>query len=408
MKIQTLNDVETEGKTVLMRADFNSPIDPATGEITDSTRIRGHVETVNDLADAKLVILAHQGRPGDSDFVTLEQHAEILNGLVKQDVSYMPDILGPAAKAAIRDISEGEVLVLENVRFFSEEVLNRPPEVQKETMLVKSLAPLCDLFVNDAFAAVHRSQPSIVGFPMVMPSVAGRLMQKEIEVLEKVLEGDRRPQIFVLGGAKFNGTVGLIKHVLEHNIADKVLVSGVIGNLFLMGRGYDLGKSREFIEENAPHKLTDDVKALIAEYGNRIETPVDVAVDVDGGRVEHTVNDLPDEHQIFDIGEGTIAIQSREIRNAGTIVANGPPGKFENPEFELGTKSLLSAMAGTRGHTVIGGGHIIAAAAKYHIADGIYYVSTGGGAMMEFLSGKELPALTALKMAAERQRQLRS
>ncbi|MEA1943728.1 MAG: phosphoglycerate kinase [Euryarchaeota archaeon] len=404
MKIHTLDDIETSGKTVLMRADLNSPIDPATGEITDSTRIRGHVETVNDLVDAKLVILAHQGRPGDSDFVTLEQHAEILNELVRQDVKYMPDIFGPAAKTAIKDLSEGEVLVLENVRFFSEEVLNRPAEVQKETLLVKSLAPLCDVFVNDAFAAVHRSQPSIVGFPMVMPSVAGRLMQREIEILEKVLEGDGRPQIFVLGGAKFNGTVELIKHVLEHDIADKVLVSGVVGNLFLMGRGYELGKSSDFIEQNAPHKMIDDVKALIADYSRRIETPVDVAVDVDGMRVEHTVNDFPDEHQIFDIGEGTIAIQSREIKNAGTIVANGPPGRFEDSKFELGTKSLLSAMAETGGHTVIGGGHIIAAAAKYQALDGIYYISTGGGAMLEFLAGKELPALTVLKMAAERQR----
>ncbi|MFQ6119407.1 MAG: phosphoglycerate kinase [Methanosarcinales archaeon] len=397
MNIKTLDDVETKGKTVLLRVDFNSPVDPVTKKITDITRIKRHVETIKDLEDSKLVILAHQGRPGDLDFITLEQHAKILSGIVPQEVQYIPDIFGPAAKDKIKDLKEGEVLLLENTRFFAEEILNRPAEVQKDTALVKNLAPLADLYVNDAFAAAHRSQPSIVGFPMVLPSVAGRLMQKELEVLGAVMKGDEKPEIFVIGGAKFKDAVELIKYVLENDIADQVLLTGIVGNLFLLGRGVDLGESKNLIEQSAPSGLMDEVRRLIQDHGRRIETPVDVAVNVDGERVEHTLNRLPDDHQILDIGEGTIAIVCREIRNAGTVVANGPPGKFEDSKFEYGTKKILQAIAETSGRSVIGGGHIVAEAVKYGLDDKIDYISTGGGAMIQLLSGKELPAIRALE-----------
>lgn len=403
MNVNTIDDIETKGKRVLLRVDFNSPINPDTKKITDSTRIRAPLQTINDLADSKLVIMAHQGRPGSDDFVTLEEHAQILASLVDRNVKYVSDLFGPAAKAEIESMKVGDIILLENTRLYSEEMLKGTPEVLKDTTIVKKLAPLFDAFVNDAFAAVHRSQPSLVGFTAILPSAAGRLMQKEIEMLDSVITGNNKPEIFIIGGAKFEDAVDLVRHVLTEDIADKVLLSGVVGNLFLLGRGMEIGGSEDMIYKNADQELIDKVKKLVADFGRRIETPVDVAVDVDGGRVEHTVNDLPDVHRILDIGGGTIAIQCREIMNAGTIVVNGPPGLFENPNFEEGTKTIFEALAKTKGRVIIGGGHAVAAASKYNVADKVSYISTGGGAMIEYLSGKKMPALEALENAKKRE-----
>lgn len=403
MNVNTIDDIETKGKRVLLRVDFNSPINPDTKKITDSTRIRAPLQTINDLADSKLVIMAHQGRPGSDDFVTLEEHAQILASLVDKNVKYVSDLFGPAAKAEIESMKVGDIILLENTRLYSEEMLKGTPEVLKDTTIVKTLAPLFDIFVNDAFAAVHRSQPSLVGFTPLLPSAAGRLMQKEIEMLDSVITGNNKPEIFIIGGAKFEDAVDLIRHVLKENIADKVLLSGVVGNLFLLGRGIEIGGSEDMIYKNADQKLIDKVKQLIVDFGRRIETPVDVAVEIDGGRVEHTVNDLPDVHRILDIGGGTIAIQCREIMNAGTIVVNGPPGLFENPNFEEGTKTIFEALAKTKARVIIGGGHAVAAASKYNVADKVSYISTGGGAMIEYLSGKKMPALEALENAKKRE-----
>lgn len=402
MNINTIDDIETKGKTVLLRVDFNSPIDPVTRKITDTTRIRGPLQTINDLAGSRLVIMTHQGRPGSDDFTTLEEHAQILASIVDRKVKYVPDLFGPTAIAQIKSMKVGDIILLENTRLYSEEMLKDAPEVLKDTVIVKSLAPLFDAFVNDAFAAVHRSQTSLVGFTPLLPSAAGRLMQKEIEVLDSVITGKTKPEIFVIGGAKFEDAIDLIHHVLKENIADKVLLSGVVGNLFLMGRGMQIGGSEDIIYKNADQKLIDDVKKLVADFGRRIETPVDVAVEVDGARVEHTVNELPDVHRILDIGGGTIAIQCREIMNAGTIVVNGPPGMFENPNFEHGTKAIFETLAMTKGRVIIGGGHAVAAAAKYGITDKVSYISTGGGAMIEYLSGKKMPVLEALENAKAR------
>ena len=403
MNVNTIDDIETKGKSVLLRVDFNSPIDSVTKKITDSTRIRAPLQTIKDLADSKLVILAHQGRPGSDDFVTLEEHAQILAALIDRNVKYVPDLFGPSAIAEIESMNMGDIILLENTRLYSEEMLNDTPEVLKDTTIVKKLAPLFDAFVNDAFAAVHRSQTSLVGFTTLLPSAAGRLIQKEIEVLDSVITGKNKPEIFILGGAKFEDAVDLIRHVLEENIADKVLLSGVVGNLFLMGRGMQIGGSEDIIYKNADQKLIDDVKKLVADFGRRIETPVDVALEVDGARVEHTVNTLPDVHRILDIGGGTIAIQCREIMDAGTIVVNGPPGMFENPNFEKGTKTIFEALAKTKGRVIIGGGHAVAAAEKYNVADKVSYISTGGGAMIEYLSGKKMPVLEALENAKKRE-----
>ena len=244
-KLLTLDDVALEGKTVLVRVDFNSPVDPETKKILDYTRIKRHGETtIKELAEkgAKVVVLAHQGRKGDPDFIPLKQHAEILGKVLGKPVKYVDDVFGEKAKNAIKSLKNGEILVLENVRTFDGETKKGTPEEHAETEFVKNLAPLADLFVNDAFAAAHRAHVSIVGFTAVLPSAAGRIMERELKSLSRVLENPEKPCVFVLGGAKADDSLEISRYVLSNNIADYVLTGGVVGHVFLAAKGVNLGK----------------------------------------------------------------------------------------------------------------------------------------------------------------------
>jgi phosphoglycerate kinase len=246
-KFLTLDDVKVKGKVVLVRVDFNSAIDPGTKKILEDARIRAHAETtIRELADkgAKVVILAHQGRKGDPDFIPLRQHSEILGKILKKPVKYVDDLYGEKAKNAIKSLKSGEILVLENVRTFAGETRDGTPEEHGKTELVRNLAPLADLFVNDAFAAAHRAHASIVGFTAALPSVAGRIMERELKSLSKVLENPEKPCIFILGGAKADDSLEISKYVLDKEIANHVLTGGVVGQVFLAANGIDLGKPK--------------------------------------------------------------------------------------------------------------------------------------------------------------------
>jgi phosphoglycerate kinase len=405
-KILTLDDIKVKDKVVILRVDFNSPIDPKTQKILEDTRIRAHAETtIKELAEkgAKTVILAHQGRKGDPDFIPLRQHAEILARILKRPVQYVDDLHGEKAKNAIKNLKTGEILVLENVRTFPTETKDATPEEHAKTDLIKNLAPLADFFVNDAFAAAHRAHASIIGFTTVLPSTAGRIMEKELKSLSKVLENPQKPCVFILGGAKADDSLEISKYVLDKKIANYVLTGGVVGQIFLVARKLDLGKpNMEFLKKNELMNLVPGIEELMHKYKDNIKTPQDVAIDMNGKRKEIPVKELPADHSIFDIGTETINNYAKIIRKAKSIVISGPMGKYEDEKFKHGTKSVLEEIAHTQAFSLAGGGHTIAAIELFNLTDKISYISTAGGALTEFLMGKKLPGVIALEEAAKR------
>ncbi|MFW6110646.1 MAG: phosphoglycerate kinase [Thermoproteota archaeon] len=405
--LMTLDDVQIEGKTILVRVDFNSPIDEGTKKILDETRIRTHGEaTIQELVDrdAKTVILAHQGRPGSPDFIPLREHAEILGRVLGQPVNFVDDIFGEKAQRAIKKLEPGEVLVLDNVRGFSKERTEGTPEKHAQTEMVQNLVPLADLFVNDAFAAAHRGHVSIIGFTAVLPSVAGRVVERELKSLSRVLENPEKPCVFMLGGAKADDALEISKYVLDNNIADYVLTGGVAGHVFLVAKDFNLGKpNMKYLKEKNLLDFVSGIKNLIEKYPESIKVPIDVAVERNGARKEISVDDLPTQYSILDIGSKTVDHYTSIIQKARSIVVSGPVGVYENKEFLFGTKKLFGKVADSTAFSLAGGGHTVAALKEFGLSDEISYISTAGGALMEFLMGKKLPAIAALEKAAARE-----
>lgn len=410
--IHTLDDFDVHGKVVLCRVDINSPLDPATGGLRDTTRIRGCVPTVRELADAgaRLVLLAHQG--GDleyQNYASTEPHAAVLGELLERPVRFIDDVCGPAARDAIKRLTDGEVLLLDNVRFVGEELtlfetkLNLSPAQQAKTLLVRKLAPLGDLFVCDAFAAVHRSQPSLVGFEEVLPSAMGRLFEREYEALSHLRENPDRPCVFVLGGTKVDDAFLMMRSVLHDGVVDTVLTGGLVGQIMLIAMGVDIGApSSDFIRSKNLWQWVESSRELLADYAAKIIVPSDFAYVRDGQRSELTRGDLPTGELLLDIGHATVESYRATIDAAGTVFVNGPLGVFERSETAYGTREIWEAMADSKAYAALGGGDSITAMNKFGLAERFDYVSTAGGGMVRFLSGEELPVVTALKAAAAR------
>ncbi len=404
-KYKTLDDFDVKNKVVLVRVDFNSEIDPATKKVTSDVRIKAHGElTLKELAEkgAKTVVLAHQGRKGDPDYTTLKEHAAILGKILKCPVKYVDDVFGEKAKAAIKNLQGGEILILENVRSWDKETKSMTPEEASKTDLVQNLAPLADLFVNDAFAAAHRAHVSMVGFTAVLPSAAGRIMERELKSLSRSLEVPEHPCLYVMGGAKADDALEISKYVLDNGIADYVLVGGVTSQLFLAAKGVDLGKkTRDFLAKKELMQFAPGIKELLAKYPNKIVLPEDVALDVAGKRKEIPVSKLPTENSIFDIGKKTVDEFASLIASAKSIVVSGPMGVYENKESNYGTKKVFEAIANSKAFSLAGGGNTIAAIQEYDLSKKIGYISTAGGALIEFLMGKKLPGVVALETATK-------
>ena len=383
----------------MLRVDFNSPIDPSSNQILDDKRFREHLPTVQALEDTRLVVLTHQSRPGKKDYTTLEAHAAKLERLLGRPVTYVDDIFGRCARETVRNAKRGDVLMLENLRFAAEENLTLKPEEAKKTILVRRLASMADFYVNDAFGTAHRSQPSIVGLPLALPSVAGLLMEKEVANLSRVFTGAPRPVTFVLGGTKVDDSIAVAKNVLERGTADRVIMVGVVGNVFLLAAGYDIGQpSAQLVEHLGYQGEVGRANDLLETYRDRISLPHSVAVREDGERVEYRVDAVPEDAQVLDLGNESIRIFSREIGESGTVVVNGPAGLFEEELFAVGTYELLKA-ASTVEFSVVGGGHSGVAIERLGLEDRFTHISTGGGAAIEFLTGKKMPAIEALEMS---------
>lgn len=399
--MKTLDEFDFRGKVTIVRVDFNSPVDPRTKRILDDSRIRVHSETIRELSGkgARIVVLSHQGRPGGPEFIPLEQHAHLLGELIGKRVRYTEDLFGERVKREISMLRDGEVLVLGNVRKFDGEMNKGSPEEHSKSELVRNLAPLADVFVLDAFSSAHRAHASIVGFTPVLPSLAGRVMERELKALEAVSKSPKRPCIYILGGIKIGSSLKILTRILEEDIADLVLTGGVPANLVLLSKGFELGEaSMGAIGREV--RLVNGIKKLIATYPSRIRTPVDLAIDT-GGRVEIGVKELPSEYKILDIGSKTIYEYSGIIKNARSVVFSGPMGVFEREEFEKGTREVLEAIASSKAFSLVGGGHSVAAVKKFGLEEGISYVSTAGGALMAYLMKEELPGVKALEEAAK-------
>jgi phosphoglycerate kinase len=404
-KYKTLDDFQVKNKVVLVRVDFNSEIDPESKKVTSDVRIRAHAEsTLKELAEkgAKTVVLAHQGRKGDPDYTSLKEHAEILQKILICPVKYVDDLFGDKAKTAIKNLQGGEILVLENVRSWDKETKSISPEDASKTELVQNLAPLADLFVNDAFAAAHRGHVSMVGFTPVLPSAAGRIMERELKSLSKALEKPEKPSVYVMGGAKADDSLEISKYVLSKGIADYVLTGGVTGQLFLAAKDIVLGKGNMvYLEKKELTGLIPGIKALETQFGDKVLTPVDFALEVNGKRKEIQISKLPTENSIMDIGAKTVENYAKIIADAKSIVVSGPMGVYENKEFNYGTKKVFEAIANSKAFSLAGGGNTIAAIQEYGLTKKIGYISTAGGALIEFLMGKKLPGVVALETATQ-------
>lgn len=412
VKMTPLDGMDVAGKRVLLRLDINSPIDPQTKKIVNENRLKKSLPTLHYLLDggAKVAIIAHQGDTLDyQNLIPLKEHAEKLTILSGREVKYIDDVCGPAACEAVNALREGECILLGNLRYLCEEVscfekeVKLQPSEMLDTWLVRTLAPLFDLYVNDAFSAAHRNCPSMTAFQQVLPTAAGFLLFDEYKALYHVLHGAKKPAVFVLGGAKISDAFGMMEAVCANGTADKILACGVTGQVMLLAQGVKLGNTtEEFLKARDLWCFVDQAKGLLGRFSDVFQLPVDLAFERDGKRVEIDVEALPMEEAFCDLGAKTIAAYSESIAQAGTIFANGPAGVYENPLFETGTRAIWNAVANASGYSVIGGGDTVSSATKLADIKKINYVCTAGGAMVRFMSGKKLALVAAMEGAYER------
>lgn len=412
VKMRSLQGLDLAGKKVLLRPDINSPVDPVTKKIVNDSRIVKTVPVIRELLDkgAAVAIIAHQGDTLDyQNLVDLQQHADRLTELMGTKVEYIDDVCGPAAIERVKALKPGEVVILGNLRYLTEEVSTFEKDVKltaeeyTHTWEVRKLAPLFDFYVNEAFAAAHRNSPSMVAFQELLPTAAGPLLFKEYEALYSVLHGAKKPAVFVLGGAKISDAYGMMRPVLENGTADAILTSGVTGLVMLYANGVNIGeKTIQFLKNKDLLGFVDESKEYLKTYGDKIYMPLDVAIEENGQRVEIDIADMPKDTLYPDVGAKTAAAYREILSKAGTIFANGPAGVYENPMFEFGTKSIWQAIADSPAYSVIGGGDTISSATKFIDLKKISYVCTGGGAMVRFMSGKKMPLIAAMEKAYER------
>ena len=398
MSVLTINDFELKGKTVYLRVDMNCPIDPLTKKISGSKRIEEVAQTLEDMKDARVVLASHQGRVGNNDYTDMREHARVLEDILGRKVKYVEDVIGAAAQEHIKSMKDGDILLLDNLRLCAEENYEFVPESAAKTIMVKRLASLFDLCVLDCFPSAHRSHPSIVGFPQVVPACTGKMAEREVRNLNEIITVAKAPHVVVLGGAKILDRLEAIRMLIEVGRADYILLTGIIANVFMRAQGrikYPLGIKDEESSVKRAHNL-------IGTYPDIFSTPVDVAVDSQRGRVDMAVRRLNKGDNIYDIGPNTVEDYSRIIASAGTVFISGPAGNFERRGFGKGTKDLLTAVANSMATTIVSGGHLTTALKRYGLDTHINHISTAGGALVLYLTGSDLPMLKVLKESENR------
>jgi len=400
VKVLTLDDFDLKSKTVFLRVDMNCPIDPETMEISGTKRIEEATETLKSLKDARVVIASHQGRVGNKDYTGMDKHAKVLEKLMNKKIKYVEDVIGESAQNAIKNLEDGDILLLDNLRLCAEENYEFSPENAAKTIMVSRLSKLFDLCVLDSFPSAHRTHPSIVGFPQVLPACAGRIVEKEVRNLDEIMTVAKAPHVIVLGGSKIPDRLEAIKLLIQNGRADHVLLTGLIANVFMRAQGRiksSLGIKRE-------DEVVAKAHALIGEYPDVFATPVDIAIDKDGERVEMDVREMGKGDKIYDLGPKTVEYYSKLISGAGTVFISGPAGFFEKKNFGYGTIELLNLVANSMATTIVSGGHLNSALKQQGLADKINHTSTAGGALVLYLTGAKLPMIQALEEAAVKYR----
>jgi phosphoglycerate kinase len=358
------------------------------------------------LSKSKTVIMTHQSRPGKDDFTGTLGHARELGRLIGKAVKWVDDIHGEKALAAIEEMQIGDVLMLNNIRLDDQELSmkNNTFESLLDSQIVTRLSSVADVFINDAFACAHRNSPSITGFTHAIPCVAGELLNKEIRALQKASEQPKRPCIAILGGVKVDDSVGVASNMLTAGIADQVWVIGGVANLFLMCNGINIGSPSESFLRNelgeAWGETVENIETLLRDYPEQIIMPEDLAANIGGNRVDTPVSALPVEASLIDLGVMSTLKMSKAIKEAGTVILNGPAGVFEMDDFAFGTIEMLNACSESSAYTIMGGGHTATLVAQMGIAEKMGHVSTGGGACLNFLAGRSMPALAGLAQSA--------
>lgn len=385
---------EVSGKRVVKRVDINSPIE--NGEPVMNLRIRRHAQSIRELSDrgAKVIVTAHQGRKGDEDFTSLEKHAKLLSGLTGKDVRFVPGTDEARVEREIAGMKPGDILVLENTRMWE----NEEKDIG-ENPLTRVLAKNSDIYLLDAMSVAHREHASVVGLTKYVKSGVGFVLRNEINALQK-MEGGQ--VLLIIGGGKVKDSLRIMKAWLGNGKASRVLVGGAVAVFFLFVDGYRNEASRKYMEKEGLMELAPEGKELLEKYRDKIFVPEDVAVNMDGDRVECGKGELC-EGTISDIGAGTIEAFLEEISGTKKILINGPMGMYELPNFDTGTRKVLEAVAGSEAFSLVGGGHTISAIEKFGIPEDKFgYVSLSGKALIEYLSGKELPALKAIKESSSK------
>lgn len=390
---KTIEDINVSGKRVLVRVDFNVPRDKKTGAITDDVRMRAALPTIQYLIDhdAKVILMSHLGRPKGKviEELRLDKVGAHLAELLGKPVKKLNDCIGPEVEAAIADMKDGDVVLLENVRFY-------PEEEKNDVHFAKKLAALGDVFVNDAFGTAHRAHCSTAGIGTYLPSVSGFLMKKELAGLGAALMNPVKPFVAIIGGAKISDKIGVVSYLIGK--ADTIIIGGGMANTFLAAQGYDMKAS---LVENDSIDVAKETLAQAAEAGTDLLLPVDVTIasafDAPETAKTADIDAIDDGWMALDIGPKTIALAEEKIRTAKTVIWNGPMGVFEQDAFAVGTNALAKAVALSDAYSVVGGGDSVAAVKKSGMADKISHISTGGGASLEFMEGRLLPGLAVLE-----------
>jgi len=398
IKFKSIDDFNLQGKKVLLRVDINSSIDLEKKQIRKDPRIRAILPTLEALKKSAVVIVAHQSRPGDKDFTSLEIHANKLREYLGDRVKFVDDVYGEKAINAIKNLKPGEILVLDNVRKVDVENEEMSMEEAAQTPHIKALSPLFDYFVNDAFGAAHRAQPSMIGWPTL---ICGPLVKKELVMVNKIFN-PTRPSVMLVGGAKADDKFKALKFNLENGKLDYALVCGLTATMMLLAKDVKLSQEDEKLVGEYLNTLKPQIIGILNKFKNKILLPEDVAVEENGKRVEYPIEKIKDINKpIGDIGRKTIEKFSKIIEGAKTVVANGPPGIFEKEIFNVGTYALVKAMVNAteknNAYTVIGGGEMGTAAEMSGLANKISMISTGGGALLNIISGEKVPLIEALQ-----------
>ncbi|AUX09061.1 phosphoglycerate kinase [Halalkaliarchaeum desulfuricum] len=403
---RTIDDLPAEQR-LLVRLDLNSPVED--GEVQDNRRFSRHARTVRELAEAdhRVVCLAHQGRPGRDTFVSLSQHAEVLSEHVGREVEFVADTHGEEAQAAIEELEPGEILLLENVRMCEDELPEKDPETHATSEFVEALAPRFDAYVNDAYSAAHRKHASLVGFPLVLPAYAGRVMESEYEANTAIATREfTGPVTMVVGGTKATDVIGVMD-ALDDRV-DRFCLGGVAGELFLRAAGHDVGYDLDdgdlYDDQWADNRET--IQRVLAEKGDQITLAVDLAYAADDGeRAEVPVDEIDEKTEEFlDVGAETVDRYGELIRESDAVFVKGALGVFEDERFADGTVGVLEAIAETDCFSVVGGGDTSRAIELYGLdEDDFSHVSIAGGAYIRALTGEPLPAVELLQSARNRE-----